>query len=103
MEAALDTRISRGLTGDLDAHMQYSAAEALRQGGEASGAMGAGLGAGMGMAMASQMQNPWARNAPQSAPMTPPASAPRRTRLAHRRQGPDDGAVFKGGHGENGG
>ena len=76
VEAALDTRTSRGLTGDLDADMQYSAAEALRQGGEASGAMGAGLGAGMGMAMASQMQNPWARNAPQSAPMTPPPPPP---------------------------
>ena len=76
VEAALDTRTSRGLTGDLDAHMQYAAAEALRKGGEASGAMGAGLGAGMGMAMASQMANPWARNALQAAPMAPPPPPP---------------------------
>ncbi|PVA06850.1 SPFH domain-containing protein [Thalassorhabdomicrobium marinisediminis] len=75
VEAALDTRTSRGLTGDLDAHMQYAAAEALRKGGEASGAMGAGLGAGMGMAMAGQMANPWARaagGAPAAAAPPPP-------------------------------
>ncbi|MBT8412502.1 MAG: SPFH domain-containing protein [Octadecabacter sp.] len=70
VEAALDTRTSRGLTGDLDEHMKYAAAEALRKGGEASGAMGAGLGAGMGMAMAQQMANPWAQ--PAAAPMAPP-------------------------------
>jgi len=76
VEAALDTRTSRGLTGDLDAHMKYAAAEALRKGGETSGAMGAGLGAGMGMAMAQQMANPWGQQAAQqpaaAAPMAPP-------------------------------
>ncbi|SLN28043.1 SPFH domain-containing protein [Roseisalinus antarcticus] len=60
VEKALDTRTSRGLTGDLDAHMKYAAAEALRQGGDASGAMGAGMGAGMGMAMAGQMAGQFA-------------------------------------------
>ncbi|SLN23038.1 SPFH domain-containing protein [Pseudooctadecabacter jejudonensis] len=72
VEAALDTRTSRGLTGDLDAHMKYAAAEALRKGGEASGAMGAGLGAGMGMAMAQQMANPWGSAPTAAAPMAPP-------------------------------
>ncbi len=77
VEKALDTRTSRGLTGDLDAHMKYAAAEALRQGGEASGAMGAGLGAGMGMAMAGQMAQagPWgaaARPAAAPAAVAPP-------------------------------
>ncbi|MCF2869979.1 SPFH domain-containing protein [Octadecabacter sp. G9-8] len=76
VEAALDTRTSRGLTGDLDAHMQYAAAEALRKGGEASGAMGAGLGAGMGMAMAQQMANPWAQQSPSAAPTAPPPPPP---------------------------
>lgn len=77
VEAALDTRTSRGLTGDLDAHMQYAAAEALRKGGEASGAMGAGLGAGMGMAMAQQMANPWGGPAPATASSpTPPPPPP---------------------------
>lgn len=76
VEKALDTRTSRGLTGDLDAHMKYAAAEALRQGGEASGAMGAGLGAGMGMAMSQQMAqnmaNPWANTQAAVAPVAPP-------------------------------
>lgn len=72
VEKALDTRTSRGLTGDLDAHMKYAAAEALRQGGEASGAMGAGMGAGMGMAMAQQMANPWAQQAATPPPPPPP-------------------------------
>jgi membrane protease subunit (stomatin/prohibitin family) len=73
VEAAMDTRTSRGIAGDLNAHMQYSTAEALRQGGETSGAMGAGLGAGLGMAMAQQMgqRGPWGA-APAAAPMAPP-------------------------------
>ncbi len=71
VEKALDTRTSRGLTGDLDAHMKYAAAEALRQGGEASGAMGAGLGAGMGMAMAGRIAGPWGA-VPTAAPVAPP-------------------------------
>jgi len=74
VEAALDSRTSRGLTGDLDAHMKFAAAEALRKGGEASGALGAGLGAGMGMAMANQMgANQMAQTfSAQPAAMTPP-------------------------------
>ena len=51
--------------------MKYAAAEALRQGGEASGAMGAGLGAGMGMAMAGRMAGPWGAG-PAVAPVAPP-------------------------------
>jgi membrane protease subunit (stomatin/prohibitin family) len=73
----MDTRTSRGITGDLNAHLQYSAAEALRQGGDASGAMGAGMGAGMGMAMAGQMANQMGAAGPggprpAAAPMAPP-------------------------------
>ena len=75
VEKALDTRTSRGLTGDLDAHMKYAAAEALRQGGEASGAMGAGLGAGMGMAMAGRIAGPWGAE-PTAAPVAPPPPPP---------------------------
>jgi len=76
VEKALDTRTSRGLSGDLDAHMKYAAAEALRQGGEASGAMGAGMGAGLGMAMGQQMGGPWGRpgggQQAAGAPVAPP-------------------------------
>ncbi|WP_420859552.1 SPFH domain-containing protein [Marivivens marinus] len=80
VEAALDTRTSRGLTGDLGDHLKYATAEALMKGGDASGAMGAGMGAGMGMAMAQQMatqSGPWGRApAPQAAPMAPPPPPP---------------------------
>ncbi len=74
VEKALDTRTSRGISGDLDEHMKFAAAEALRRGGEASGAMGAGLGAGMGMAMAQQMAAPWGGQpaAASAAPPPPP-------------------------------
>jgi membrane protease subunit (stomatin/prohibitin family) len=72
VEAALDTRTSRGLTGDLAAHMQYAAAEALLKGGESSGAMGAGMGAGVGMAMAQRMAGPWGAALQAAAPAVPP-------------------------------
>ncbi len=80
VEKALDTRTSRGITGNLDDHMRYAAAEAMRRGGDAGGAMGAGLGAGIGLGMAGQMMpglaRPWGR-APQSAPSaTPPPPPP---------------------------
>ena len=76
VEKALDTRTSRGLTGDLDAHMKYAAAEAMRQGGEAGGAMGMGMGAGLGMQMAQQMAGgPWGA-APQAAAPAAAAAVP---------------------------
>ena len=75
VEEALDTRTSRGITGDLSAHMQYATAEAMRAGGDAGGAMGAGLGVGMGMAMATQMAQPtgpWGARPAAAAPPPPP-------------------------------
>jgi membrane protease subunit (stomatin/prohibitin family) len=72
VEQALDTRASRGLTGDLAAHMQYTTAEAMIRGGEGGGAMATGIGAGMGMVMAGQMANqngPWGR--PMANPVQP--------------------------------
>lgn len=58
VEAALDSRTSRGLTGDLGEHLRYATAEALMKGGEAAGGMGAAMGMGLGMSMTQQMQNP---------------------------------------------
>jgi len=72
VEQALDPRASRGLTGDLAAHMQYTTAEAMIRGGEGGGAMATGIGAGMGMVMAGQMANqigPWGR--PMANPVQP--------------------------------
>ena len=77
VEAALDKRTSMGIVGDLGQFMQYSAAEALANGGPAAGGMLTGLGAGMGMGMAQQMggmvQGPWG---PQPMPAQVPQAAP---------------------------
>lgn len=55
VESALDERTSRGITGNLDEHLKWKAAEAMAKGGAASDAMGAGLGAGLGMQMGGMM------------------------------------------------
>ncbi|MEL6168061.1 MAG: SPFH domain-containing protein [Pseudomonadota bacterium] len=69
VEDALDRRTSMGMVGDLGKYTQFSAAEALAQGGEAGGTMSAGVGAGLGMAMGAQMaqQGPWGAR-----PVAPP-------------------------------
>jgi membrane protease subunit (stomatin/prohibitin family) len=81
VEEALDKRTSRGLAGNLDEHMKWSAAEALQKGGAASEGMGAGMGMGVGMAMAQQgthaIQGPWgAAPAPQATRPAPPPPPP---------------------------
>jgi len=55
VEAMLDKRTSIGILGDLGRFTQFSAGEALGQGGAAGGAMGAAVGAGIGMGMGAQM------------------------------------------------
>jgi membrane protease subunit (stomatin/prohibitin family) len=76
VEKALDTRTSRGMTGNLDEHLRYQAAESMREGGAAGAAMGTGLGAGIGMQMGGMMmggQGPWgARPTAPAAPPPPP-------------------------------
>ena len=72
VEKALDERTSRGLTGSLDDHFRYKAAESFDQPGSAAGAaMGMGLGAGVGMQMANG-----ARSGPWGAAPTPPPPPP---------------------------
>jgi len=77
VEKALDERTSRGITGNLDDHLKYKAAEAMAADGSAAGqAMGMGMGAGLGMQMGNMFnQGPWGQ-APQVAPMTPPPPPP---------------------------
>ena len=62
VEAVLDKRTSMGIVGDLGRYTQFSAAEAMTQAAQNTGAagagMGAGLGAGIGMAMGG-MAGPW--------------------------------------------
>ncbi|PIE08702.1 MAG: antifreeze protein [Rhodobacterales bacterium] len=89
VEAALDKRTSMGLVGDLNAYMQFNAAEAMGAENSAmAGAMGTGLGAAMGLGMAQGFggqAGPWGAMpasqpggqpapapAPQAAPMAPP-------------------------------
>ena len=55
VEQALDRRTSMGVVGDLGRYTQYQAAEALREGANASGAAGSGIGMGAGMAMGQMM------------------------------------------------
>ncbi|MEM9755969.1 MAG: SPFH domain-containing protein [Pseudomonadota bacterium] len=75
VEKALDDRTSRGITGNLDEHLKYKAAESLAQQGSGAGqAMGMGMGAGLGMQMGNMMNmGPWGGQ-PQQAPQ--PAAAP---------------------------
>ena len=81
VETALDKRTSIGVIGDLGQFMQYQTAEAMTQGGPASGGMLMGMGAGMGMGMANQMANPWGnpqqvQRAAQPTMMAPPPPPP---------------------------
>lgn len=57
VEKALDTRTSRAISGNLDDHMKYQAAEALanENGGSTSDMMGMGVGMAMGQKMANSM------------------------------------------------
>lgn len=54
VEKAIDTRSSREITGDLDAHIKYQSGQAL---GNADGAAADMVGMGAGMAMGQQMAN----------------------------------------------
>jgi membrane protease subunit (stomatin/prohibitin family) len=75
VEKAMDKRTSIGVAGDLQKYMQFNAAEALSQPGNAMGAaMGAGMGMGMGAAMA-QNAGPWG-SAPAATPVPPPPAPP---------------------------
>ena len=84
VEKAMDQRTSRGIVGNLDEHMKWSAAEALRSGGGAGDAMGMGFGAGLGMQMGNMRMGPggmsmganppgpWGAAPQPSAPPAPP-------------------------------
>jgi membrane protease subunit (stomatin/prohibitin family) len=73
VEAALDTRSSAGLAGDLGRYTEFSAAEAMTRAAANPGGAGTGIGAGIGMAMGAQMarQGPWGP-VPPAAPPPPP-------------------------------
>ncbi|HCQ67573.1 MAG TPA: antifreeze protein [Rhodobacteraceae bacterium] len=81
VEAALDKRTSMGLVGDLNAYMQFNAAEAMGAENSAmASSMGAGMGAAMGMGMAGQMTGmragPWGAAPAAAQPAAPPPPPP---------------------------
>ena len=92
VEKALDTRTSRGITGNLDDHLKYKAAEAMAADGSSAGqAMGMGMGAGLGMQMGNMFNpGPWGQ-APQAAPqpavMAPPPPPPPAEHTWHIAEG----------------
>ena len=59
VEKAIDTRTSRAVTGDLDAHIKYQSGQALgNSDGSASDMVGMGAGLAMGQQMAESMKKP---------------------------------------------
>jgi len=69
VERAMDTRSSRAISGNLDEHLKYKAAEAL---GNEGGSMGEMAGIGAGLAMGQQMANMMNHTSTTSAPPPPP-------------------------------
>ncbi len=58
VEEAMDKRASMGVIGNLNAYMQYQAANSMEEAAKnPSGGAGEGIGMGMGFAMANQMAN----------------------------------------------
>ncbi|MFK5975517.1 MAG: SPFH domain-containing protein [Sulfurovum sp.] len=57
VEKALDTRSSRAITGNLDDHLKYQSAEAMKNSSNNSGGMADMMGMGVAMAMGQNMSN----------------------------------------------
>ena len=80
VEEVMDKRSSMGVIGNLNAYMQFQAAEALGRDGGGTAAIQAGLGAGLGMQIghaAAQQAGPWgtrpyAGSTPAAVPPPPP-------------------------------
>ena len=75
VEKALDTRSSRAITGNLDDHLKYQSAEALKNSSNNSGGMADMMGLGVAMAMGQNMSNNM-NNQNNQNNQTPPPSAP---------------------------
>jgi len=71
VQEALDTRTSREITGDLDAHLKYQTGNAM---GNASSGMGDMVGMGAGIAMGQQMADSLKPTSVSTQPPPPPNS-----------------------------
>ena len=78
VEKALDTRSSRAITGNLDDHLKYQSAEALKSSSENSngGNMADMMGLGVAMAMGQNMSNSMNNNNTNNSGGTPPPPLP---------------------------
>jgi membrane protease subunit (stomatin/prohibitin family) len=79
VQKAIDQRSAMGAIGNLNAYMQYQAAQSMTKmaesGGGAGGAMGMGMGAGFGMMMPSMIKEAMAANAAQGGQQPAPGAA----------------------------
>jgi len=80
VQKAIDQRSSMGAIGNLNAFMQYQAAQSMakmaERGGDAGGAMGMGMGAGFGMMVPGMIQQAMAGAGQYPAAGTAPAAPP---------------------------
>jgi len=80
VQKAIDQRSSMGAIGNLNAFMQYQAAQSMakmaERGGDAGGAMGMGMGAGFGMMMPGMLQQAMQGGGQYPAAGTAPAASP---------------------------
>jgi len=72
VEKALDTRSSRAISGNLDEHLKYQAAQSLGNGGTMSEMAGMGMGMAMGQQMAQAMAGGLGASGQHSTPTAPP-------------------------------
>ncbi len=98
VEKALDTRSSRAISGNLDEHMKYQAAQALGK----EGGMGEMAGMGMGLAMGQQMAQSMAAgvgsaqsSSPSAPPPPPPSGAVWFVAVDGQSRGPYDEAALR--------
>lgn len=77
VEKALDTRSSRAISGNLDDHLKYQSAEAMKNSSNNSGGMADMMGLGVAMAMGQNMSNSMNNNNNQNRGTgTPPPPLP---------------------------
>ena len=72
VEKALDTRSSRAITGNLDDHLKYQSAEAMKNSSNHSGGMADMMGLGVAMAMGNTLSHSMNNNNTNNSGGTPP-------------------------------
>ncbi len=94
VEKALDTRSSRAISGNLDEHLKYQAAQSLGKGGTMGDMAGMGMGLAMGQQMAQQMAAGMQSGSGSSA--TPPPPPPTESKYFISVNGKSEGPYAMG-------